>query len=56
MADDVIFHKLNSILETLATVQLNGTKSPNDFMYLLLRDEGSKAHSKRVEGSKAHSK
>ena len=26
------------------------------FMYLLLRDEGSKAHSKGVEGSKAHSK
>jgi len=25
-------------------------------MYLLLRDEGSKAHSKGVEGSKAHSK
>ena len=30
MADDVIFHKLNSIIETLATVQLNGIKSPND--------------------------
>uniref|UniRef100_A0A2K1R6W0 Uncharacterized protein n=1 Tax=Populus trichocarpa TaxID=3694 RepID=A0A2K1R6W0_POPTR len=30
MADDVIFHKLNSILEILGTIQLNGTKSPND--------------------------
>jgi hypothetical protein len=26
------------------------------FMYLLLRDDGSNAHSKGVEGSKAHSK
>jgi hypothetical protein len=30
MADDVILHKLNLILEILATVQLNGTKSLND--------------------------
>lgn len=30
MADDVILHKLNLILEILAIVQLNGTKSPND--------------------------
>jgi hypothetical protein len=30
MTDDVIFHKLNSILEILATIQLNGTKSPTD--------------------------
>jgi hypothetical protein len=29
---------------------------PMIFMYLLLRDEGSKAHSKGVEGSKAHLK
>ena len=29
---------------------------PMIFMYLLLRDEGSKTHSKGVEGSKAHSK
>jgi hypothetical protein len=29
---------------------------PMIFMYLLLRDEGSKVHSKGVEGSKAHSK
>ena len=30
MADDVILHKLNLILEIIATVQLNGIKSPND--------------------------
>jgi len=30
MADDVILHKLNLILEILATIQLNDTKSPND--------------------------
>jgi len=36
MVDDVILNKLNLILENLAIVQLNGTKSPNDIQISFL--------------------
>jgi len=52
MADDVILHKLNLILEILATVQLNGTKSPNDIHVSFTKGWGLKGALKRSWGLK----